>query len=108
MVFAHETPRLRFNAVEPGLNLATGVGGRDAGAFVRLPQRFVILLLVPFIKKHPKRAARVIAKVLVNELGETGIYYDEAGGSMQGSARDSKFQDRVVAETRALLTTVRA
>lgn len=35
MVFALETPRLRFNAVEPGFNPATGLGRRDANAFVR-------------------------------------------------------------------------
>ncbi len=114
MAFARETPRLRFNAVEPGLNLNTNLGGRDAGVFVRFLQRFVIPLLVPllmpFIKilSTPKRAARVISKVLINESGETGIYYDEVGRPMQGSAlvRDPRFQDRVVAETRALLATV--
>jgi hypothetical protein len=49
----------------------------------------------------------VITNVLVNESGETGVYYDEKGHPMLGSAllRDPKFQDRVVAETRALLAT---
>jgi hypothetical protein len=69
-------------------------------------------VLMPFIKilSTPKRAARVITKVLLNETGETGVYYDEKGRPMLGSAqvRDPKFQDRVVAETRALLATVRA
>ncbi len=114
MAFARETPRLHFNAVEPGLNLNTGLGGRDAGAFVRLLQRSIIPLLVPllmpFIKmlSTPKRAARVITKVLMNESGATGVYYDEAGRPMLGSAlvRDPKFQERVVAETRALLETL--
>ena len=52
----------------------------------------------------------MITKLLLNESGETGIYYDEKGQPMLGSAqvRDPKFQDRVVAETRALLATVRA
>jgi NAD(P)-dependent dehydrogenase (short-subunit alcohol dehydrogenase family) len=107
MAFARETPRLRFNAVEPGLNLATDLGGRDAGAFVRFLQRYIFPLLVPllmpFIKilSTPKRVARVITKVLLNESGETGIYYDERGRPMLASAlvRDAKFQDRVVAET---------
>jgi hypothetical protein len=47
----------------------------------------------------------VIAKVLMNEPGVTGIYCDEKGHPMLGSAlvRDAKFQDRVVAETRASL-----
>ena len=40
------------------------------------------------------------------ERGETGVYYDERGQPMLGSTlvRDLKFQDRVVAETRALLS----
>jgi hypothetical protein len=34
MALARENPRLQINAVEPGLNLTTGLGG-DVGAFVR-------------------------------------------------------------------------
>jgi hypothetical protein len=43
-----------------------------------------------------------------NKSGETGIYYDEGGRPMLGSAlvRDPKFQARIVAETRALLSTI--
>jgi len=114
LAFARETPRLRFNAVEPGLNLNTSLGARDAGAFVRILQKTVIPLLVPllmpFIKilSTPKRAAVVITRALLNESGKTGVYYDERGEPMLGSVqvRDPKFQDRVVAETRALLETV--
>jgi NAD(P)-dependent dehydrogenase (short-subunit alcohol dehydrogenase family) len=116
LAFARENPQLHFNAVEPGLNLTTGLGGADAGIVVRFLQKFVIPILVPllmpFIKilSTPQRAARVITKVLVNESSKTGIYYDEGGHPMQGSAlvRDLKFQDRVVAETRSLLATVLA
>ena len=116
MAFARETPRMHVNAIEPGLNPTTGLGGGDVSVFVRFLQRFVVPLLVPllmpFIKilSTPKRAARVITKVLVNESDETGIYYDEVGHPMQGSAlvRDPKFQDRVVTETRALLATISA
>jgi hypothetical protein len=115
MAFAREIPQLHFNAVEPGLNPTTGLGGGDVGALVRFLQRFVIPLLVPlfmpFIKilSTPKRAARVITGVLLNEPGVTGVYYDEGGRPMLGSAlvRDPKFQDRVVAETRALLPKIR-
>ena len=114
MAFARETPRLRFNAIEPGLNPTTGLGGGDVGASVRFLQRFVVPLLVPllmpFIKilSTPKRAARVITKILVDASAQTGVYYDEGGRPMPGSAlvRDPKFQDRVVAETRALLATI--
>jgi NAD(P)-dependent dehydrogenase (short-subunit alcohol dehydrogenase family) len=113
MAFARETPRLRFNAIEPGLNPTTGLGG-DLGAFVRFLQRFLfpllVLLLRPFLKilSTPKRAARVITKILLDASGKTGSYYDENGDPMLGSVlvRDPKFQDRVVAETRALLATV--
>jgi NAD(P)-dependent dehydrogenase (short-subunit alcohol dehydrogenase family) len=111
MAFARENPRLHFNAIEPGLNLTTGLGGADASAFVRFLQKFVMPLLVPllmpFIKilSTPKRAARVITKILIDAPGQTGVYYDEGGSPMQGSTlvRDPKFQDHVVAETRALL-----
>jgi hypothetical protein len=68
-------------------------------------------LLAPHLKywSTPKLAAPVITNVLMNESGETGVYYDEKGNPMVGSAlvRDPKFQDHIVAETRALLATVR-
>jgi hypothetical protein len=43
-----------------------------------------------------------------NESGQTGLYYDDEGHPMQGSAlvMDPKFQERVVTETRALLSRV--
>jgi NAD(P)-dependent dehydrogenase (short-subunit alcohol dehydrogenase family) len=113
MAFSRETPRLHFNAVEPGVNPTTGLGGGDAGAFVRFLQRFIIPLLVPLLRPFikilstPKRAARVITKILIDTSGHTVIYYDEGGHPMQDSAlvRDPKFQDRVVTETRAFLAT---
>jgi hypothetical protein len=112
IAFARETPRLHFNAVEPVLNPTTALA-RDAGAFINFMSNYIIPLLVPllmpFIKvlSTPKRAARVITKAVINASGETGVYYDEGGHPMLGSAlvRDPKFQDRVVAETRALLAT---
>jgi NAD(P)-dependent dehydrogenase (short-subunit alcohol dehydrogenase family) len=113
MAFARETPRLHFNAVEPGVTPATGLA-RDAGAFVGFLSKYIIPLLVPllmpFIKilSTPKRAAHEITKILTDTSGRTGVYYDEGGQPMQGSAlvRDPEFQDRVVAETRALLATI--
>jgi len=114
MWFARETPRLHFNAVEPGVNLTTGLGRGDANAFVSFLSKYIIrllvLLLMPFMKflRTPQRAARVMTKVLIDASGETGIYYDEGGLPMLGSTlvRDPKFTDRVVAETRALLSTI--
>jgi len=109
LAFARETPRLRINAIEPGFSPETGLG-RDAPAFLRFLSKYVLSLLAPHIKywSTPKLAAPVITKALLNESGETGIYYDEVGRPMLGSAlvRDAKFQDRVVTETRALLATV--
>lgn len=114
MALARETARLRFNAIEPGFNPTTGLGGGDVGAAVRLLQRYVIPLLVPLfmpfmkILSTPGRAARVITEILTDASGRTGIYYGEGGQPMQGSplVRDPTFQDRVVAETRALLSTI--
>ena len=109
LAFARETPRLHFNAVEPGFSPETGLG-RDAPAFLRWISKYVLSLLAPYIKYWgtPKLAALVITKVLLNESNETGQYYDEKGQPMLGSVlvRDPKFQDRVVAETRALLSTI--
>lgn len=73
--------------------------------------RFVFPVLVPLLMPFmsflstPKRAARVITKIMLDASGATGVYYDERGKPKLGSAlvRDPAFQDRVVAETRAFL-----
>jgi len=109
LAFAHETPRLRFNAVEPGFNPGTSLG-RDANIALRFLAKYVLSPLAPLIKywSTPKRAARVITEVLTDKSGQTGVYFDESGKPMLGSAqmRNPAFTDRVVAETRALLATV--
>ena len=115
LAFARETPRLHVNAVEPGVNPGTALA-RDAGPVVGALAKYLVPALVPlfmpFIKvlSTPKRAARVITGVLLNESGATGVYYDESGHPMPGSVqvRDPAFQDRVAAETRALLSTIPA
>jgi NAD(P)-dependent dehydrogenase (short-subunit alcohol dehydrogenase family) len=111
LAFARETPRLRFNAVEPGFSPATGLS-RDASALLRFLAKYVLSALAPFIKywSTPARAAKVITSAMLNASGQTGVYYDERGKPMLGSTqvRDPQFQDRVVAETRALLATVSA
>ena len=114
MAFARETPRLRFNAVEPGFMSEHRSRRRDANAFVRFLSKFrrsaarAAAHALHEVLSTPKRAGRVITKVLIDTSGQTGIYYDEGGHPMLGSAlvRDPEFQDRVVAETRALLATV--
>lgn len=111
MAFARETPRLRINAVEPGFSPGTNLS-RDANAFLIFLSKYVFALFVPFMKyaSTPAQGGHVIAKVALNESKATGVYFGERGDPMQGSAevRDPKFQDRVVAETRALLSTIRA
>jgi NAD(P)-dependent dehydrogenase (short-subunit alcohol dehydrogenase family) len=106
---ARENPRLHINAAEPGLTPATSLG-RDASGFVRFAAHYILPLLVPFVKSMStaRRAAKLLAKILLDESGKTGVYYDESGRPMPGSAliRDPKFTTRVVAETRALLATV--
>jgi NAD(P)-dependent dehydrogenase (short-subunit alcohol dehydrogenase family) len=114
MAFARDTPRLNFNAVEPGVIPTTALGHRDVNAVVRFLSKSIIPLLVPLLMPFmkflstPERAARVITGILINASGQTGVYYDEGGQPKLGSAlvRDPKFQDRVVAETRALLATI--
>jgi len=109
LAFARETPRLRFNAVEPGFCPGSDLG-RDANLALRLLSKYVLSPIAPHIKywSNPKIAARVVTTVLTDETNRTGVYYDENGEPMVGSAlvRDPAFQDRVVAETRALLATV--
>jgi NAD(P)-dependent dehydrogenase (short-subunit alcohol dehydrogenase family) len=111
LVLAREMPRLRFSAVEPGFSPGTKLG-RDSNVFLRLLAKYVLSPLAPFIKywSNPKTAAQVIAKVLTDDSGRTGVYYDEKGRPMSGSTlvRDPEFSGRVVAETRALLAGVPA
>ena len=108
LAFARETPRLRFNAVEPGITPGTGLGGPNF--LLGLLFRYVITFLPPFAqyRSTPERTARVIAAILRDESEKTGVYYDEKGRPMLGSelARDPKFQERVVAETCAFLATI--
>jgi NAD(P)-dependent dehydrogenase (short-subunit alcohol dehydrogenase family) len=108
---ARETPRLRFNAVEPGFNPATSLS-RDANVLLRFLGTYVLSSFAPLIKywSTPARAAKVITNAVLNESEGTGVYYDERGRPMLGSTlvRDPEFQDRVVAETRVLLSTVSA
>lgn len=79
-VFARQTPRLRFNAFEPGFNPSTGLG-RDANLLLRLIAKGILPLFAPFVKywSTPGRAARVCTKILTATSGETGVYYDENG-----------------------------
>lgn len=107
MVLARENPRLRINAIEPGITPGTGLGG-GSNVFLSLLFQYVITFFPPFLqyRSTPERAARVIAALLTGESVKTGGYFDQKGDPMLGSelVRDPKFQERVVAETRALLS----
>ena len=46
MVFARETPGLRFNSLEPGFTPNTGLG-RDANAFLHFLANYILPLLAP-------------------------------------------------------------
>jgi NAD(P)-dependent dehydrogenase (short-subunit alcohol dehydrogenase family) len=104
--FSRQTPRLRINAVEPGFIPASSLH-RDDNALKRFMIKHILTIFAPYIKDWStlKQAARVIAKVLMNESGATGVYYDDKGNPMLSSepVRDPKFTSRVVSETRALL-----
>ncbi len=105
LALARETPRLHINAIEPGINPGTGLGG--ANAVMRFVFGQIITRLPPFARYRstPERAARVIGRVLTDTPGRTGVYIDERGRPMRGSTlvHDPAFQDRVIAETRAFL-----
>jgi len=106
LALSRELPRLRINAVEPGINPATGLGG--ANGLMRFVFGQIITRLPPFnrYRNTPERAARVITKIVTDESVGTGTYYDHKGQPMRGSAlaHDPEFQDRVLAETRAFLS----
>ena len=83
MELARENPRLRINAVEPSFTPATNLG-REANAFLRL-----LANIFPQCWLHssntgapPKRAARIIVKVLIGKSDQTGAYYDDGGHPM--------------------------
>jgi NAD(P)-dependent dehydrogenase (short-subunit alcohol dehydrogenase family) len=108
LAFARAYPRLRFNAIEPGVNPGSNLGRDMAPALVAISKTLApVLQLMPHYTT-PKKAAKVITRVLTSVGAETGVYYDENGTPMKGSKQvhDPAFQDRLVAETRALLATV--
>ena len=107
MAFARENPRIRFNAVEPGITHGTGLGGEDTNAILRFLFGHIMAIIPPFshYSSTPEKSAKVISKILTDNSGKTGIYFDEKGEPMLGSelSQDPVFQDLVVAETRAFL-----
>ena len=86
--------------------------GLAAHALTSLVFSQIVTRLPPFSRHRstPERAAHVMAQVLMDRSAKTGVYYDGKGRPMIGStlAHDPQFQDRVVTQTRAFLTTVAA
>ena len=108
MALARQVQRLRFNAVTPGLVPATGLlrADREEGSHKGIAS-VLVPLLMPFVKflNTPEKAAHLLERLLLNASGQTGIYYDARGNPTTGSdmAQSTKFQERVILETRALL-----
>lgn len=107
MALARMDQRLHYNAIEPGITRGTSLGGESTNAVVRFLFGHLMAIIPPFshYSSTPEKSAKVIAKVLTDDSGVTGVYFDEKGRPMQGStqSRDPKFQDLVVAETRTFL-----
>lgn len=105
LAMARETPRLRFRAIEPGVNPGSNLGS-DVSPAVRIIARILspALSLLPHFTT-PKRAAKVITRIVTDPSNETGVYYDENGHEMTGSkqVRDPAYVDRYIAESRQLL-----
>lgn len=105
---AREYPRLRFRAIEPGVNPGSNLGS-DVSAAVR----FLSKALAPLLTVLPhfttsKRAAGVISDIVTDPSEATGVYYDENGKPMNPSKQvsDPAFSDRYIQESRELLATV--
>ncbi|MCZ9882425.1 SDR family NAD(P)-dependent oxidoreductase [Arthrobacter sp. B2a2-09] len=104
---AREFPRLRFRAIEPGVNPGSNLGELPAAV------RLIAKALAPLLTVFPhfttsKRAAHVISRILTDSSAATGTYYDEQGKPLAASAQvsDAAFSDRYIEESRALLATV--
>ena len=108
LYFARKNPRLHFNAVEPGITRGTGLGSGSVSPVVHSIFGYLMSIIPPFSRysSTPEKSAKVITKVLTDTSGKTGIYYDEKGEPMLGSAqvRNIDFQNKVVDETRAFLS----
>ena len=87
---AREFPRLRFRAIEPGVIPGSNLS-RDAGAVIGAIAKALspVLSLLPHYST-PKRAARIITKILTDPSTATGMYYDENGRPMQGLQADQR------------------
>jgi hypothetical protein len=99
-----------FNAIDSGVNPGSNLGRDMHPALVAVSKVLAPLMQLMPHYTTPKRAAKVITRILTSDSTETSVYFDENGDPMKGSKQvhDPAFQDRVVAETRALLATLPA
>ena len=104
---ARQHPRLRFRAIEPGVNPGSNLGS-DVPAAVHVMAKALApaLSLLPHFTTS-KRAARVISTIAADPSPATGVYYDENGERMAASTQVSNpaYSDRYVQESRELLRT---
>ena len=109
LAFAHESPRLRFNAIEPGITRQLASRAMRTSFFVSCSAKSLHCSLRSRDTGARRSARRGSLPRLTDQSGRTGSYYDEKGQPILGSKQvgDPNFQDRVVAETRALQSTVR-
>ncbi len=115
MALAREVPRLRFNAVTPGLVPATGLLRSDKDAVEQGSHKGLASVLVPLLMplvrflNTPEKAAHLLERLLLNDSGQAGMYYDARGNPTAGSdlVQSTQFQERVILETRALLALTR-
>ena len=104
---AREHPRLRFRAIEPGVNPGSNLGDLPPAAR-RLAKALTPALVVLPHFTTSARAAKIIVRIVTDPSDASGTYYDENGAPMGGSTqiRDAAFSDRYIAESRELLATV--
>ena len=105
---AKDHPRLHFRAIEPGVNPASNLGS-DVPPALHVVARVLspAMSLLPHFTT-PKRAAKVIVRIVTDPSEASGVYYDENGRPMSGSKQiqDPAYADRYIAESRDLLASV--
>ena len=95
---ARQHPRLRFRAIEPGVNPGSNLGSDTPAAVHLLAKALAPALSVLPHFTTSRRAGRVIARIVADPSDATGVYYDETGHPMSASAQvsDPAFSDRYV------------
>lgn len=103
--YAREFPETRWLCYDPGLMTDTGLV-RDRPAWMQWAYRAVgrpLTRLLP-IAITSQRSGEVLASLVANPPGPSGIVYDyrRIFGDRSARAADPKFQDEVLAQSRAL------